>query len=490
MQWKDDKDCWKVTLWYSTLGVGDGHDFATRGYLTALMAAGYEGIRIPPSVTSAIMRFDTIDPDILKFRELAQPPKHLRMKPLERIGRDDPRLHERQIGVDVEGNPIFERVGEQEIECIDEFGKKITEKIVLCEGAVDISKPQQFTSNVKLAVECVVIHHDPSSIARNFTNFTKLKKPEGVAYVGITVWETDSIPDPVARILSELDCIVVPSWHTRNAFENSNVDTRIVVIPHTFDPDLWKKPRPEDFEREQDRKYVFYGIGTPIERKNIATLFRAYFTAFEGRDDVVLRFKSSGEHAALIAVAKKALEASGIDPSKRPAVRLFTDQWNTEKMRNFHIDGDCYVSATRAEGFGLCEFEAKLCGSRVITTGWGSAPEFLRAEDGDLLVPSKLVPVEGMFGIGCYDPKQSWADPDFDALVESMRTVERQRMKPDMTSWDRLLETHGPELIGDKLSGELLSTREDVKEGATYDEFWAEKTEASDRDTVSDRQED
>lgn len=498
-------DSWPITVWYSTLGIGDGHDYATRGYLMSLMRVGYEGIRIPPSLTSSLMQFDeTVDPDIIRFRELAQPPKHLRMKPLERISGDDPRIKSREIGIDVNGDPIMERVGEQTVRGVDEFGNKFEETIKLCEGSVDIDREQQYTSYDKQAIECVVIHHDPASISRNYTNFTKTNRPDGVAYVGVTVWEADSIPNPVARILSELEAVIVPSLHTKKAFERSGVDTRIVVVPHTFDPEVWSRPKMGELRKPDEGKYVFYNIGTAIERKNLATLVRAYFTAFEGRDDVVLRLKSSGEHAGLIALAKEALEDSGIDNAKRPAVRLFTSHWSTEKMRDFHLDGDCFVSATRAEGFDLCGFEAKLCGSRVITTDWGASPEFLKlpdlagevgngnggpyrgghaefapAKQTDLLVPAKLVSVDGMFGIGCYSPKQKWADPDFEALVESMRVAVRQRLGPDLEAWDRLYSTYRPKVVGAQLAEALLDAREEAGKESD-DEFWDKESKTTD----------
>jgi glycosyltransferase involved in cell wall biosynthesis len=321
-----------------------------------------------------------------------------------------------------------------------------------------------------------------------------------VAYVGITVWETDSIPNPVARILSELDCVIVPSSHSRRSFKESGVDTRIEVVPHTFDPDVWKKPRPEDVTVDTDRKYIFYFIGTPIERKNMKTLLRAYFTAFEGNDDVLLRLKSSGEQAALVQLAKKALEESGIDPAKRPAMRLYTEHWDTEKMRAFHLDGDCFVSATRGEGFGLCEFEAKLCGSRVITTGWGSVSEFLKprklVQPGvtkgpyrspgeileppqvDILVPVELTSVDGMFGVGCYDPKQKWADPSLEALIESMRLAAQQRLSPDLAAWDRLYDIYRPEVVGRQLADALMKARKEAKE-EDDDDFWTKETDST-----------
>jgi glycosyltransferase involved in cell wall biosynthesis len=482
-------DAWPVTLWYSTLGVGDGHDFATRGYLDALMAAGYEGIRIPPSVSTALTMFDTKkDPSMERFMPLARPPQHLRMAEPQRVQAGDPRIgtSQRIQRLDDDGNPIK-----------DNFGDPVTEEIIIAEGSIDPDAKIDYTVDAKTAVRCVVIHHDPTSICRNYANMVKLGKPSGVAYVGVTVWETSSIPDQVALMLSELDLIVVPSEHTARAFRESGLATKMAVVPHSFDAKLWPQPTLEETVRERE-KYIFYAIATPIERKNLKGLVRAYFVAFQGRQDVQLRIKSIGERSALERLAREALEESGVPNNERPPIKLFTGEWSTEKIRAFHLDGDCCVSADRGEGFGLVPFEAKLCGSRVITTGWGAATEFLKHTsleiDGkpnghpyrghphmvgavrhgtgsDILVPYKLVPVSGMYGIGCYAPDQEWADPEHDALVEAMREAATQRLGPDLEAWARLNKKFGVDTIGTQLSALLHKARDEAAEEESDDDW-------------------
>jgi glycosyltransferase involved in cell wall biosynthesis len=479
---------WPVTLWYSTLGVGDGHDFATRGYLDALMKAGYEGVRIPPSASTALTMFDTAkDPSIERFHPLARPPEHLRMTEPKRVQKGDPRVGTTRMVVrrDDDGMPVK-----------DNTGKEVRDEIVIAEGSIDPDVEVEYTSQVKTAVQCIVIHHDPTSICRNYTNMVKLGKPSGVAYVGITVWETSAIPDQVALMLSELDLIVVPSEHTARAFRESGVSTKLKVVPHSFDENIWSRPKMGELRKATpDSRYVFYAIATPIERKNLKGLMKAYFAAFEGDKGVQLRIKSIGERSALERLAREALEESGVDSAGRPAIKLFTGQWSTEKLRAFHLDGDCCVSADRGEGFGLVPFEAKLCGSRVIATGWGATREFLEhttveaCEGGgggpyrsnganevmttgqDILVPYKLVPVSGMYGIGCYAPDQNWADPDHDALVEAMRQAARERLGPDLEAWDRLHRGYGAEAVGERLSSLLLETRKEAAEREDDDEW-------------------
>lgn len=470
----DDGKAFPITIWYSTLGMGDGHDFATRGYLRGLMSANYQGLRLPPSLSTALLRIDgASDPDMEVFSPLMRPPEQVRMKPMTLVQAGDSRIGTKRIidGKDKHGNP--EKV-----------------EIEITEGSIDLDVEQQYTSSQRFEVRCVVIHHDPASICRHYTNFVRKGRPQGVAYVGLTVWETSEIPEAIAVVLSELDLIIVPSEHAKKAFEQSGVSCPITVVPHTFDEEKWTRPTEEELLPDRGRdKYVFYSIATPIERKNLTGLMRCYFQAFQGREDVILRIKSSGEKSQLKEMAKEALEQSGIT-EKRPPLRFFTGRWPIEQIRAFHLDGDCYVSATRGEGFGLPEMEARLCGSRVITTGWGAACEVLKngstwqkfgdemlqtyrsggAEEveGDhspnLLVDYELTSVQNMQGIGCYEPEQKWADPKDDSLIDAMRLAAEQRFGPDRLSWDSMQSKFGQLDVGHQLSTALVEARETAEE--------------------------
>jgi glycosyltransferase involved in cell wall biosynthesis len=441
-----------ITLWYSTLGMNDSFDFATRGYLKSLMEIKYEGLRIPPAISTSLLRFDeTADPDIVMYAPLVKPAGQSKLPPLKRIEKGDPRIGTIKV---IDGS--------------DEFGKPKKMKVAITEGSIDLDASQVYARNIPSKVQCVVIHHDPSSICRNYTNLIRNGKPPGVAYVGVTVWETSSIPEAVAQILSELDLIIVPSEHARQALIESGVSTLVSVVPHTFDVDKWSQPPAE--KKPSKKKYVFYSVAALTERKNLKGLMKAYFIAFEGVKDVILKIKS-GPKAKLAKLAKKALIESKIRLSKRPAIRFFDARWSTDKMRAFHLDGDCFVSATRGEGFGLCELEAKLCNSRVITTNWGSCNEFIGSHN-DILVSCKLVPVFGMYGIGCYEVDQEWAEPNQDALIAAMKKVwhERETFTPDFDAWERFRKKFGVEKIGLKLSTLLEEAMERAVEEAKEDE--------------------
>jgi len=436
-------DTYDVTIWYSTFGMTDSHDYATREYLLSLLSVGYDGIRLPPAARGVL--FDTErDPELERFLPLTRPPEQHRMSKLKRIQHGDPRIGTWKT-----------------IESIDkDTGISTKTKVLVTEGSVDLDEVQEYVKNPEVRVKTTVIHHDPSSIARTYTGLIRGGRPLGISYCGITVWETNMIPDGVARVLSELDCLIVPSQYSADAFIYSEVETPIHIIPHAFDQRKWPKPMAAELKRGKRDKFIFYTIGTHIERKNLKGLLKAYITAFEGAKDVQLRIKTFGEKIKFSDLYAEVIDEMKINTADIPDVKFFLENWTTEKMRAFHLDGDCFISATRGEGFGLCEFEAKLCGRRVITTDGGATKEFLvpnmfKSSSDDILVPAKMIFVENMYGIGCYDVDQEWYDPKFDALVEAFRRAKREGPKVDKNSYEFLQSRYNHKVIGEQLANTL-----------------------------------
>lgn len=489
-------DEWPITMWYSTLGVGDGHDHATRGYLDALRQAGYEGLRLPPSGGSPLLRLDAeVEPDLERFRELLQPPKPMRLPPLKRIEEGDPRIGQpRKHYGNLGGDPVHQ------IPPLD------PERNVVAVGDVDLEAYQTsrdehggvfaageaFSADMPMRVRTIVMHHDPGSIVRHYTALARMGRPEGVGLVGITVWEADRIKAAVAQILSELDALVVPSEHSKRALLVSGLDAPCEVVPHAFDPKSWPRPEP----REPGEPFGFYAIATPIARKNLLGLLTAYFRAFDDekyRGRVMLVLKTSGDRGKLQSLVDdaKACAYRERESHRWARLKIHLARWPTSMVRRLHFEGDCYVSATRGEGFGLCEAEAALSGNRVITTDFGAAPEVLQRAGGVAsgtargegggdhgagpyrtgsvgsasvahdLVPCQLasVPTE-MAEYGPYAENQQWADPDIEALGELMRRAWEERRPRDPEQWDHLMPWLRTDVVGHRLKEVLVRARE------------------------------
>lgn len=436
-----------LTLWYSTLGVGDGHDYATRGYLDALTAAGYTNIRLPPSQqTNMLVIGAAEDGELDRFIPFVRPRG---LAPLVYVAEGDPRIGTPKPVGCVGGDPSN---GIPELPEADRLWKA---------GDLDVQNlpPEALSSNVDSTVTRIVIHHDPGSIVRMLSGLLRLGRPEG-KLVGIAVWEADRLPAAVAQILSELDLVIVPSEHSARAFQVSGLDTKLVVIPHAFDVErVWTRPTPD--EQPEPGPFTFYTIASPILRKNLEGLIAAYYEAFDSSFDVRLGIKANVRKQLIQEIEERAMVRSGRTSREGlPPVRWFTQRWETSRMRDFHLACHCWVSATRGEGFDLPLAEALLCGNHVITPAWGASVELTPGvcKDARYVALSGLVPVPTeMSAYGPYASNQQWAEPDLDDLALAMVAAYGMRgsRERDPGQWDRLAPKLCSKAVGDTLAETL-----------------------------------
>lgn len=281
----------------------------------------------------------------------------------------------------------------------------------------------------------------------------------GKKVVGITVWETDKLPDHWLGLLEAVHHLVVPCDWNRQIFRECGIATPAHVVPYIL-PEIPTKDRsPVDpltpDLREDD--YVFYSIGTWSPRKGFSDTVQAYLQAFSSSDPVSLVLKTTARDFCRVqktldfiqklgAVGlhlidkkswvhgyKKILERfrartsdtlarlGGTGPGA-PRILLFTDDWPRPKIEQLHRRGDCYVSLCHSEGWGLGAFEASGLGKPVIMTGYGGQLDFLPQERA-YLVDYRMVPAEDISGRSPYFRDQKWAAPDRDHAVSLMRHV-------------------------------------------------------------------
>jgi hypothetical protein len=201
----------------------------------------------------------------------------------------------------------------------------------------------------------------------------------------------------------------------------------------------------------------FYTVGAWNERKNPAGIIKAYLSTFNADDHVLLMICASGVDQNEI---RSLMARSGINAGKLPAIRVIENAGalGEDELREIHGAGDCYVSATRGEGWGLGLFEAAIMGRWIVAPDHGGHADFLYGEayadeggvwhdTGDypwcLDVPCSQTPCFGsevrgeiqkdpqgrMFqaakvtippGVTC---KQTWAEPDLADLGRRMRDL-------------------------------------------------------------------
>ena len=244
-----------------------------------------------------------------------------------------------------------------------------------------------------------------------------------------TVWETDRLPTRWPALLDRSDGVLVPTPWNRAVFLESGVHAPIEVVPHiACEPmvgdDVVGLDLPDDV-------VVFYTISRWDERKAPALTVQAFLEAFTAADPVALVVKTTprsearppddwGRDSPMYWTSGWQIARLLRDHPHPPRIELRVDQWDDRRIAGLHTRGDCYVTLTHGEGWGLGSFDACAYGNPVIATGWGGHLEYL--EGSASLVDYDLVPVDHREQAS-YAPEQWWADAHLDHAVELMRAV-------------------------------------------------------------------
>lgn len=317
------------------------------------------------------------------------------------------------------------------------------------------------------------IYHAPPRVLAALTGLeVNARTPGGPRRVAIVTWETSALPDMFAEVLQRFDAVIVPSHFCAEVIgEAISPITPIHIVPHCFDEGFWPMPCPPA-EDAADRPYRFYTIGTWGERKNPLGVLRAYLHEFTKDDNVELMLLSEGVDLDEV---RSLIARSGIPMERLPALAVPTmdSPLTEEQLVELHMTADCFVTATRGEGWGLGMFEAAICGKAVIAPQQGGQLDFLAGYGRYVSVPYQLTPCFGAEqrdrviersgqtmqvskvslppGVNC---RQSWAEPDLQSLADSMFMANATVRSPDADRADRAaLEA----LFGYKTVGPLLA---------------------------------
>ena len=136
-------------------------------------------------------------------------------------------------------------------------------------------------------------------------------------------------------------------------------------------------------------------------------------------------------------------------PDAPPLAVIADEGLGAGELAALHELGDCYLSLTRTEGWGLGAFEAALRGVPVVMTGYGGQLDFL---DPDLarLVDHTMIPaVEPAWPLAVL-PETTWAQADLEhagvLLHEVVSDLPAARRQADELA-ARLAERYAPERI-------------------------------------------
>jgi glycosyltransferase involved in cell wall biosynthesis len=243
-----------------------------------------------------------------------------------------------------------------------------------------------------------------------------------------TVWETDRPPAHWPALLNRSDGVLVPTAWNRDAFRASGVRVPVDVVPHVV-------CAPNHVGRASlgisEELFVFYTIGRWDERKQPGLVVRAFLEAFTAEDPVMLVVKTGpltemppndgwGSDSPLYLTTGWQLARLLRRYPRAPRIQLWVDEWDDARICALHARGDCYLTLSHGEGWGVGSFDACAYGNPVIATGWGGHLAYL--EGSASLVEYDLEAVRSS-APRSYSPDQRWARPRLEHAVELLRRV-------------------------------------------------------------------
>lgn len=260
-----------------------------------------------------------------------------------------------------------------------------------------------------------VVHHDPAKLV-------EMRNAVLSATIVYSVWERDRIHPQVARWLGRVAECWVPCEQNKELLESAGL-TRVVVVPHPFDPKndicklLRRKPRPGK---------RFYSIGRWEPRKGYHELVGAFLKAFSpGEATLTIKtsayswdgYPSPEETVGIWLAQNRDLQTkwkSGVRD-----IRILQGSIPQDKILKLHFDHNIYVASSHGEAWCLPAYDAKLAGNRLVHVPYGGTADF--CGPGDVEVPWRFGPVVKSYN---WEPDAQWAAYDVDDLARALKTVE------------------------------------------------------------------
>ena len=205
-----------------------------------------------------------------------------------------------------------------------------------------------------------------------------------------TMWESTELHPRGALWLKFYDQILVPCDHNVELFLRYHKNVK--KVPLGVDHKVWKAtPRPEN------KRFRFHAGGSQWLRKGLDIVLEAFRRADL---DAELHLKPNPE-------------AHGVPPLTLPDNVFMHRHWFTQDQTvKFFNDADCYIAATRGEGFGLMPLQAMAMGIPTIINASSGQAEF--ADLASIVIPHGQSP--SIYG-------GLWDESDPDDLADAMRAL-------------------------------------------------------------------
>ena len=227
-------------------------------------------------------------------------------------------------------------------------------------------------------------------------------------------WEETSLPAAyVADFNRFLHGILAPTHFVKKVLRDNGVFIPIAVmgvgVDHMMTQEL------AFYRGALGKGFRFLHVSSAFERKGLDVLIEAFARAFILDHDVILIIKTfpnpHNRVHELIAQARASYESC-------PPIQVIEEELSAGQILDLYARCDCFVSATRGEGFGLPMAEAMVQDLPVIVSAATGHADFCNNETAFIIDHAPQLSRSHM------ELSDSlWAEPDLDDLIANLRKV-------------------------------------------------------------------
>lgn len=226
--------------------------------------------------------------------------------------------------------------------------------------------------------------------------------------IGYTPWESTKIPKGWVNHMKRCDEIWATSNFVKEVYENHNVHHDIHVIPHGISEDF------SIIDREVVNTFNFLHVGGDSKRKNSQMAVDAFLELYDGNMDFKLYLKYTN-----FCFAEIYQNGHLVPATLHPQIVAVPGLLDIQDLVNLYHHCHCLIYPTNGEGFGMIPFETICTGMPTIVTNETGCKDFAKYS-----IPLDAKLIEADWNTQSHgDDTGLWASPDFDQLLDLMKSV-------------------------------------------------------------------
>jgi len=269
--------------------------------------------------------------------------------------------------------------------------------------------------------------------------------------------------------LQQVDEVWVPNvdlWESLSS-DGLMVPNGLRVLPHTKDISAYGQKCKDINIPEIEGTFKFYYIADLNERKNLVSILRCFHSEFSASDGVslILKVKKHGTNPQELSEHVKEISAA-----VKKRLRIFSklehyvddviigEEVDGKVISGIHQYADCFLGASRGEGWSIPAFDAMAYGNTPICSNFGGPKEFISGKDTGWLVGGQLSVCD------CPDAafpeiftgNESWFQPNEMEIKKAMRYYYEERNNIDRQAGLEQAKKFSYENVGNQIK-ELLT---------------------------------